>query len=161
VDVREGDEADPGELWFSIKMTSYEHGTYHDVFVEAKSALPGLVDAEWEPVPADENHTDPCWWTVVDTSWMSLYRQAVENQGVEAFVTAPPDLRGGSDGFSHVVPEGLLTDSIIASKSIRALCGYVFVPSRDPDNHPMCLVCAQIFVEFERILQETLTQPDD
>jgi hypothetical protein len=59
------------------------------------------------------------------------------------------DLRPTDDGdherFSHFVPKDKLTDAMINGTPVIALCGKVWVPSRDPERYPVCPECKEIW----------------
>ena len=59
------------------------------------------------------------------------------------------DLRTTDDGdherFSHFVPKDKLTDAMINGTPVIALCGKVWVPSRDPERYPVCPECKEIW----------------
>jgi hypothetical protein len=59
------------------------------------------------------------------------------------------DLRTTDDGdherFSHFVPKDKLTDAIVNGTPVIALCGKVWVPSRDPQKYPVCPECKEIW----------------
>jgi hypothetical protein len=59
------------------------------------------------------------------------------------------DLRTTDDGdherFSHFVPKDKLTDAMINGTPVIALCGKVWVPSRDPEKYPVCPECKEIW----------------
>lgn len=38
-----------------------------------------------------------------------------------------------------------ITEARVYGTPLTALCGYVWVPSRNPENHPLCEKCAEIF----------------
>lgn len=54
-----------------------------------------------------------------------------------------PDL-DGEDRVAHIVaPASLVTEAYITGTPVEALCGHVFVPSRDPENYPECQGCVE------------------
>jgi hypothetical protein len=59
------------------------------------------------------------------------------------------DLRTTDDGdherFSHFVPKDKLTDAMVNGTPVIALCGKVWVPSRDPEKYPVCPECKEIW----------------
>lgn len=64
-------------------------------------------------------------------------------------ITAPtqPKLdEGDHDRFSHYVIGGgeALMRSAITGEPVVALCGKVWVPSRDPKKYPVCPECEEI-----------------
>lgn len=62
----------------------------------------------------------------------------VENPLVEDAET------GDHDRFSHYVPKAKLTEAMINGTPVVALCGKVWVPSRDPERYPVCPECKDI-----------------
>jgi Protein of unknown function (DUF3039) len=59
-----------------------------------------------------------------------------------------PDLRpepGDSERFSHYVPKSKLMEALVNGTPVRALCGKVWTPSRDPKRYPVCPECREIW----------------
>lgn len=52
---------------------------------------------------------------------------------------------GDHERFSHYVPKDKLTDAMINGTPVIALCGKVWVPSRDPEKYPVCPECKKIW----------------
>ena len=52
---------------------------------------------------------------------------------------------GDHDRFAHYVEKGKLTDALINGTPIMALCGKVWVPSRDPERFPVCPECRRLY----------------
>lgn len=59
---------------------------------------------------------------------------------------------GDHERFSHYVDKAKLTEAMVMGTPVIALCGKVWVPSRNPDRFPVCPECKEIW--------ESLT-PDD
>jgi hypothetical protein len=38
-----------------------------------------------------------------------------------------------------------VVESAVTGKSVRALCGKKWIPSRDPEKYPVCPVCKEIY----------------
>lgn len=60
-----------------------------------------------------------------------------------------PDLRpstgdGDHDRFAHYVDKNESTRAYIEGTPIRALCGKVWVPTRDPSRYPVCPTCQEL-----------------
>ncbi len=68
-----------------------------------------------------------------------------------------PALDGDHERMTHIVLEGVETDDgefvsagpsvvegIVNSTAVRALCGKVWVPGRDPRRYPLCPTCKDI-----------------
>ncbi|MGC8499107.1 MAG: DUF3039 domain-containing protein [Acidimicrobiales bacterium] len=71
--------------------------------------------------------------------------------------TSPVLDDGDHERFTHVVLEGYaldsgdfvsignsVVDSMVNSTPVRALCGKVWVPGRDPARYPLCPTCVEI-----------------
>jgi hypothetical protein len=52
---------------------------------------------------------------------------------------------GGHDRFSHYVEKDKLTEALINGTPVIALCGKVWVPSRDPERYPVCPMCKRLY----------------
>jgi hypothetical protein len=72
-------------------------------------------------------------------------------------IRSDPLLDGDHERMAHIVLEGLKTDdgkfipagptvveAIVNGTAVRALCGKVWVPSRDPKRYPMCPTCREV-----------------
>ena len=58
------------------------------------------------------------------------------------------DLRldeGDHERFSHYVDKAKLTEAMVMGTPVIALCGKVWVPSRNPDRFPVCPECKEIW----------------
>lgn len=52
---------------------------------------------------------------------------------------------GDHDRFSHYAPKHKLTEAMVMGTPVVALCGKVWVPSRDPERFPVCPECKEIY----------------
>lgn len=52
---------------------------------------------------------------------------------------------GDHERFSHYVPKEKLTEAMVMGTPVVALCGKVWVPSRNPDRFPVCPQCKEIW----------------
>jgi len=52
---------------------------------------------------------------------------------------------GGHDRFAHYVKKEKIVESAVTGKSVRALCGKKWTPSRDPEKYPICPTCKEIY----------------
>jgi len=52
---------------------------------------------------------------------------------------------GDHERFSHFVPKDKLTEAMVMGTPVIALCGKVWVPSRDPQRFPVCPECKEIW----------------
>jgi hypothetical protein len=64
----------------------------------------------------------------------------------ERVVTDPVSLdQGDHERFSHYVPKDKLMEAMVNGTPVIALCGKVWVPSRDPQKFPVCPDCKDIW----------------
>ncbi|MGH8792047.1 MAG: DUF3039 domain-containing protein [Stackebrandtia sp.] len=56
---------------------------------------------------------------------------------------------GDEEKFAHYVPKDKLMDSMVSGVPIRALCGKLWVPSRDPERFPLCPMCKDIYESMQ------------
>jgi hypothetical protein len=60
--------------------------------------------------------------------------------------TAPVTTEGGDhEKFAHYVQKDKVVESAVAGTPLVALCGKVWVPSRDPSKFPVCPECQEIY----------------
>jgi hypothetical protein len=52
---------------------------------------------------------------------------------------------GDHERFSHYVAKDKLTEAMVMGTPVVALCGKVWVPSRDPQRFPVCPECKEIW----------------
>ena len=52
---------------------------------------------------------------------------------------------GDHERFSHYVDKSKLTEAMVMGTPVIALCGKVWVPSRNPDRFPVCPECKEIW----------------
>lgn len=68
--------------------------------------------------------------------------------GTATIVDERTDVRveeGDHERFSHFVPKAKLTEAMVMGTPVVALCGKVWVPSRNPDKFPVCPECKKIW----------------
>jgi hypothetical protein len=51
---------------------------------------------------------------------------------------------GDHERFSHYVPREKLMRAMVEGTPVRALCGKLWVPTRDPERFPICPQCREI-----------------
>lgn len=49
-----------------------------------------------------------------------------------------------SNQFAHFADKNKITEAYVLGTPIIALCGRIFVPSRDPEKFPTCPICKEI-----------------
>lgn len=52
---------------------------------------------------------------------------------------------GDHDKFSHYAPKDEITYALIYGVPIMALCGKIWIPSRDPKGFSVCPTCKEVF----------------
>jgi hypothetical protein len=58
------------------------------------------------------------------------------------------DLRvddGDHDRFAHFVNKEDIAEAYVNGTPVIALCGKIWVPSRDPEKYPICPNCKEIY----------------
>jgi hypothetical protein len=73
-------------------------------------------------------------------------------QTVEDTRTSTTD-DGDHERLSHFVEKDKLTEAMVMGTPVVALCGKVWVPSRDPEKYPVCPECKEAW--------ESLSKGDD
>lgn len=48
---------------------------------------------------------------------------------------------GDHDKFAHYVQKDKLADALVFGTPLKALCGKMWVPTRDPEKFPVCPEC--------------------
>jgi len=72
-----------------------------------------------------------------------------------------PTLDGDHERMAHIVLEGFrppegdyvsagpsVVEGLVNGTAVRALCGKVWVPSRDPKRYPVCPTCKEIAAQM-------------
>jgi hypothetical protein len=52
---------------------------------------------------------------------------------------------GDHERFSHYADRDKIMEAMVTGTPIKALCGKVWVPSRDPNRFPVCPTCKEIY----------------
>lgn len=52
---------------------------------------------------------------------------------------------GDHERFSHYVPKKKLMQAMVTGSPVVALCGKVWVPTRNPEKYPVCPECKEIW----------------
>ena len=55
---------------------------------------------------------------------------------------------GDHERFSHYVPRDRMLEALVEGTPVRALCGKIWVPSRDPQRFPVCPECKEIWEQM-------------
>ena len=57
---------------------------------------------------------------------------------------------GDHERFSHYVKKDRIIESAVMGSAVVALCGKVWVPSRDPEKFPVCRDCKKVFEKLKK-----------
>nr|BFF27390.1 DUF3039 domain-containing protein [Glycomyces mayteni] len=57
---------------------------------------------------------------------------------------------GDEERFSHYVPKDKLMAAMVDGVPVKALCGKMWVPTRDPDRFPICPQCKDIYEKMRK-----------
>lgn len=49
-----------------------------------------------------------------------------------------------SNQFAHYADKDKITEAYVLGTPVIAICGRIFVPSRDPEKFPLCSICKEI-----------------
>lgn len=52
---------------------------------------------------------------------------------------------GDHERFSHYVRKEKIMESALTGNPVRALCGKVWTPGRDPEKFPVCPQCKEVY----------------
>lgn len=53
-------------------------------------------------------------------------------------------LDSGNNKVSHYADASKVTEGYVMGTPVEAVCGKIFVPSRDPKKFPVCSICKEI-----------------
>jgi hypothetical protein len=68
--------------------------------------------------------------------------------GTDTLLDQRTDLRpehGDHERFSHYADRDKITEAMVTGTPVVALCGKVWVPSRDPSKFPVCPECKRLY----------------
>jgi hypothetical protein len=51
---------------------------------------------------------------------------------------------GGESRFAHYAEKVSVTEGYVLGTPVLAVCGKLFIPSRDPKKFPLCPICKKI-----------------
>ena len=57
---------------------------------------------------------------------------------------------GDHERFAHYVEKAKIVESAVTGTPVKALCGKVWIPNRDPSKFPICPDCVKIHAELPR-----------
>ncbi|MBI2705620.1 MAG: DUF3039 domain-containing protein [Actinobacteria bacterium] len=55
---------------------------------------------------------------------------------------------GDHDLFAHIINKADQMKGYVMGEAVRALCGKVWVPTRDPERFPLCPTCKEILAQI-------------
>lgn len=56
---------------------------------------------------------------------------------------------GDHERFAHYAPKNEVMQALVEGIPVMALCGKIWVPSRDPEKFPICPTCKDIYEEIQ------------
>lgn len=56
---------------------------------------------------------------------------------------------GDHERYSHYVKKHKIVESAVMGSAVIALCGKVWIPSRDPERFPVCPTCKEIYEKLK------------
>jgi hypothetical protein len=68
--------------------------------------------------------------------------------GTDTLLDQRTDLQpdhGDHERFSHYADRDKITEAMVTGTPVVALCGKVWVPSRDPSKFPICPECQRLY----------------
>ena len=55
---------------------------------------------------------------------------------------------GDNERYAHYVPKDRILASAMSGEPVIALCGKIWLPTRDPSRFPVCPACKEIYAEM-------------
>ncbi len=76
----------------------------------------------------------------------------METQRLEQTITEESiDYQSGDhERYSHYVNKNKIVESAVMGNAVEALCGKVWIPSRDPQKFPVCPTCQEIYESLKK-----------
>ncbi|MGI9604514.1 MAG: DUF3039 domain-containing protein [Acidimicrobiales bacterium] len=89
--------------------------------------------------------------TNTSSTWQHAPRATSTESGTDTDTITRPSRgdEGDHDKFAHYVRKNDITESAVTGKSVRALCGKKWVPTRKPDEFPVCPDCKKIYDQLK------------
>lgn len=60
-------------------------------------------------------------------------------------IATKPQTGSGNPVIAHLCDKAGITEAYVLGTMLVALCGYTWVPSRDPEPLPLCEACKDIY----------------
>lgn len=82
---------------------------------------------------------------------MRLMRTPILNSDVDSDTLTRPQVTDGGDHdkFAHYVRKTKITESAVTGQAVTAICGKKWVPTRKPDDFPVCPDCKKIYDQLK------------
>jgi hypothetical protein len=76
----------------------------------------------------------------------------METQGLSQTITEEKiDYQSGDhERYAHYVNKNKIVESAVMGNAVEALCGKIWVPSRDPQKFPVCPSCQEIYEALKK-----------
>ena len=74
----------------------------------------------------------------------SITGSGIQSDTLTEINTSPAE-PGDHDKFSHYAPKEEITYALIYGAPIMALCGKIWIPSRDPKGFSICPTCKEVY----------------
>lgn len=76
---------------------------------------------------------------------------SVMNTSTESDTLTRPDTTDGGDHdkFAHYVRKNEITESAVTGTAVTAICGKKWIPTRLPDEFPVCPDCKRIYDQLK------------
>lgn len=76
---------------------------------------------------------------------------SIEQMGGTATLERTQEQHAPGDGerFAHYVRDERIVEAAVTGKPVVALCGKVWIPTKNPDGFPVCPVCKEIYQKLQ------------
>ncbi len=74
----------------------------------------------------------------------------VLDRELEKLLTDEQIDEGDHERFSHYVKKDKILDSALSGSPVKALCGKIWTPGRDPEKFPVCPECKEIYESLKK-----------
>lgn len=127
---------------------TFEHWEQRDRFPYDLLALVPFVcePGEWDYLPDLGSGAGETWYTYVAPDWIEWFATTVELENLEHLLDRVERsvTTASATEACHFVSRNVVVAAMVESVEVRALCGYRFVPNRDPTRFPMCERCLEL-----------------
>ncbi|PFG20003.1 DUF3039 domain-containing protein [Serinibacter salmoneus] len=67
---------------------------------------------------------------------------------LERTETRHQEQSGDNDRYAHYVPKDKILAAAMSGEPVIALCGKIWLPTRNPDRYPVCPACKEIYASM-------------